>query len=187
MLTSNTMSIIADILGYWSSPTTYASVQGLPDDPVQREDMLQRLVLGGESCDYCGTPCSGVDDLKRCSKCELQWYCSKTCQTKDWKEGGHKQDCRRKRLVLNGDVMLLTEQGRFGLLVKGALPQELVRVASRSVDDGKNVIVSKLSDGALLEVEKRQLRHIRASKKWCVKGARRTEERRSNDCLVVVN
>jgi len=32
--------------------------------------------------------------LRRCKRCENVLYCSTKCQTKDWKEGGHKLICR---------------------------------------------------------------------------------------------
>jgi tetratricopeptide (TPR) repeat protein len=47
----------------------------------------------GESlfCSVCHEPAS-----KRCSKCEVTWYCSQDCQLKDWREGrplAHKKAC----------------------------------------------------------------------------------------------
>lgn len=41
--------------------------------------------------------CHGCDekkeDMHKCSKCGMFWYCSKECQTVGWTEKGHKQDC----------------------------------------------------------------------------------------------
>ncbi|KAF7348040.1 MYND-type domain-containing protein [Mycena sanguinolenta] len=34
-------------------------------------------------------------DLKRCSGCLTTYYCSETCQTNDWKRGGHRETCGR--------------------------------------------------------------------------------------------
>ena len=33
--------------------------------------------------------------LTQCSQCYSVWYCSKECQSKDWKEGKHKIDCKK--------------------------------------------------------------------------------------------
>ncbi|CAJ1953013.1 unnamed protein product [Cylindrotheca closterium] len=30
-----------------------------------------------------------------CSKCTITYYCGRDCQRKDWKEGGHKQECKK--------------------------------------------------------------------------------------------
>lgn len=38
-----------------------------------------------------------VIHVKRCSKCRVAQYCSRECQKKHWKEGGHKQQCKRLR------------------------------------------------------------------------------------------
>jgi hypothetical protein len=31
----------------------------------------------------------------KCSGCLLRVYCGKECQVKDWKDGGHKKECRK--------------------------------------------------------------------------------------------
>lgn len=38
--------------------------------------------------------CAGCGDLatQRCSKCKEEWYCSRECQLKQWKQ--HKQMCQ---------------------------------------------------------------------------------------------
>ncbi|KAJ7616365.1 hypothetical protein DFH06DRAFT_1483845 [Mycena polygramma] len=33
-------------------------------------------------------------ELQRCSGCSLSYYCSRTCQTDDWRYGGHRERCR---------------------------------------------------------------------------------------------
>lgn len=40
-------------------------------------------------CDYCFSKCF---ELKKCNECKQMYYCSKTCQRKDWKK--HKLECR---------------------------------------------------------------------------------------------
>ncbi|XP_035686984.1 uncharacterized protein LOC118423102 [Branchiostoma floridae] len=45
----------------------------------------------GACCSWCHIPGSS---LKRCARCHVKFYCSKECQAKDWKEGGHKHECK---------------------------------------------------------------------------------------------
>ena len=44
-------------------------------------------------CDWCGELPSDHAKLKRCAACSSVSYCSRECQRKDWREGGHKRDC----------------------------------------------------------------------------------------------
>jgi hypothetical protein len=41
-------------------------------------------------CCVCAAP-----NGKHCAKCKSRHYCSKACQLVDWKEGGHKEQCRQ--------------------------------------------------------------------------------------------
>ena len=43
-------------------------------------------------CRVCGKKGEGY---KYCSKCTCVYYCSVDCQRKDWKENGHKEECRK--------------------------------------------------------------------------------------------
>ncbi|XP_066282136.1 uncharacterized protein [Branchiostoma lanceolatum] len=45
----------------------------------------------GACCSWCNSPGT---NLKRCARCHVKFYCSKECQAKDWKEGGHKHECK---------------------------------------------------------------------------------------------
>ena len=38
--------------------------------------------------------CSGQEELKKCGACRVARYCSKECQARHWKEGGHKRTCK---------------------------------------------------------------------------------------------
>ena len=52
-------------------------------------------LLRDEASKYCGT-CKKRDiKLTQCSKCYSIYYCSRECQGKDWKEGHHKEDCKK--------------------------------------------------------------------------------------------
>ena len=48
-----------------------------------------------QKCANCGVTAEecGQRDLKRCAQCHVVSYCGKECQTKHWKQGGHKRDC----------------------------------------------------------------------------------------------
>ena len=35
------------------------------------------------------------EGMKQCDRCFSACYCSRECQIKDWKEGGHKEECKR--------------------------------------------------------------------------------------------
>ena len=40
--------------------------------------------------------CGGKGERhKQCSKCTCVYYCSVDCQRKDWKENGHKEECKK--------------------------------------------------------------------------------------------
>ena len=53
------------------------------------------------ACSYCQLLASEApNNLKQCSKCLSAAYCSKTCQSKDWKDGGHKSICSEEKAVL---------------------------------------------------------------------------------------
>lgn len=43
-----------------------------------------------DSCMLCGV--QGVK-LSKCGQCKVKWYCSKTCQSKDWTQHKHKEYC----------------------------------------------------------------------------------------------
>jgi hypothetical protein len=55
---------------------------------------MQRLdlVKTGAICDACGISASETVKLMRCARCNEVWYCSKECQTVDWK-ATHKKNC----------------------------------------------------------------------------------------------
>ena len=43
----------------------------------------------------CGGCRKKGDGFKCCSKCNCIYYCSVECQIKDWKENGHKEQCKK--------------------------------------------------------------------------------------------
>jgi hypothetical protein len=51
-----------------------------------------RALKGGPPacCACCGQPSL---KLRKCSACKVAQYCSRECQAKHWKEGGHRREC----------------------------------------------------------------------------------------------
>ncbi|KAJ7715864.1 hypothetical protein B0H14DRAFT_3522508 [Mycena olivaceomarginata] len=47
----------------------------------------------------CKTPIGPKSQFKRCSSCQTAHYCSSTCQTLDWKHGGHREICENLRSI----------------------------------------------------------------------------------------
>lgn len=61
-----------------------------------------------------------VDEVKWCSKCKRATYCSRECQVKDWREGGHKQACKLMRTM----EVRAEKQGASRREVKNAKKEE---------------------------------------------------------------
>ena len=51
-----------------------------------------------DPCAFCGAQPSPGSKHKLCGGCKAVLYCSKECQAKHWKEGGHKSECSRVNL-----------------------------------------------------------------------------------------
>ena len=52
-------------------------------------DLLSNL---SSMCRVCGKK---GERYKQCSRCTCVYYCSVDCQRKDWKENGHKEECKK--------------------------------------------------------------------------------------------
>ncbi len=50
-------------------------------------------------CSGCGKEASS---LKKCSSWHVAAYCSRACQVRHWKEGGHKQECAQLAVGRSG-------------------------------------------------------------------------------------
>ena len=59
------------------------------DDKKQITEMLSAL---SSMCRVCGKK---GERYKQCSRCTCVYYCSVDCQRKDWKENGHKEECKK--------------------------------------------------------------------------------------------
>lgn len=62
--------------------------------------------IGGRPLLVCKV-CSQTENIRRCSRCQAAYYCSKLCQSQDWKD--HRAECYRKtRELLNPPVPTAT-------------------------------------------------------------------------------
>lgn len=60
----------------------------LPSDLPPQTLNPQRTFI----CKVCST--SRSERMNKCDQCKNVYYCSRACQKKDWKEGGHKELCK---------------------------------------------------------------------------------------------
>jgi hypothetical protein len=83
-------------------------------------------------------------------------YCSKECQTKQWK-AGHKKACRKRGQIKQGDIMMLSEvEGREDLDL------QFVRIHDRvNQSESYSWQVELLDDGELLQVPVESLIRLR--------------------------
>ncbi|XP_062923917.1 zinc finger MYND domain-containing protein 10 isoform X2 [Mobula hypostoma] len=49
-------------------------------------DVMQNLIADRPKCGFCG-----AEAAKRCSRCQVEWYCARECQVKHWPK--HKKAC----------------------------------------------------------------------------------------------
>jgi len=87
------------------------------------EDGLAKMKTEKGRCSQCGSLETADTPLLVCSRCRSAQYCSKDCQTKHWKEGGHKEACRiasekRKETVILEKPRKPSEGGEGPITVK---------------------------------------------------------------------
>ncbi|EIW55423.1 uncharacterized protein TRAVEDRAFT_131350 [Trametes versicolor FP-101664 SS1] len=58
--------------------------------PIPGEDTAEASVNAASRCSRCNKP-GRLRDFKKCGRCRIVMYCSKTCQRSDWK--AHKLAC----------------------------------------------------------------------------------------------
>lgn len=67
------------------------------------EDEINNLMdVGGIHCDHCKRKDA---KLLKCARCNREFYCSKECQRKQWKENEHKVYCRKEGQFEPGDLV----------------------------------------------------------------------------------
>ncbi|KAI0376802.1 hypothetical protein F5Y04DRAFT_265781 [Hypomontagnella monticulosa] len=82
-------------------------------DKMQRYATIEK---GMRTCQGCNKKSA---TLKKCARCDLFWYCDKSCQVTGWKDKGHKGDCKllkdpdlRKLFLMKWDIY--EDHERFG-------------------------------------------------------------------------
>ncbi|CAH1454231.1 unnamed protein product [Lactuca virosa] len=100
-------------------------------------------------CDWCFTS----SNVKRCSSCQVVWYCGSKCQTSDWKV--HRLECQLLAKLEKNRIKSLTPSIR--LMVKLYLRRKLQneKVIPTSVTDNYNLVKDLVSH--ISEVEEMQL------------------------------
>lgn len=61
-------------------------------DEDRKKQITQMLSTLSSTCRVCVKRGKGY---KQCSRCTCVYYCSVDCQRKDWKENGHKEECKK--------------------------------------------------------------------------------------------
>ena len=61
-------------------------------DEGQKKAIAEILSALSSMCRVCGKK---GERYKQCSRCTCVYYCSVDCQRKDWKENGHKEECKK--------------------------------------------------------------------------------------------
>ena len=59
---------------------------------VHKKKITEILSDLSSMCRVCGKK---GERYKQCSRCTCVYYCSVDCQRKDWKENGHKEECKK--------------------------------------------------------------------------------------------
>ena len=57
-----------------------------------KKEITEMLSALSSMCRVCGKK---GERYKQCSRCTCVYYCSVDCQRKDWKENGHKEECKK--------------------------------------------------------------------------------------------
>ena len=61
-------------------------------DEDMKKQITKTLSDLSSMCRVCGKK---GERYKQCSRCTCVYYCSVDCQRKDWKENGHKEECKK--------------------------------------------------------------------------------------------
>ena len=130
----------------------------LAREELDMPTFCRRMVQGGDDCDVCGKEkeALGVSRLEACGTCKNAFYCSRECQKKHWKSG-HKDACRVKGDIRNGDLVKLRK------LKRKDLNRRVVKVAGPDPDNEGRWLVSFFDDSSdMISVLGEKLDHIRS-------------------------
>ena len=71
----------------------YIKLSETEESEEDKKKKITTLLSGLSSmCRVCGKKGEGY---KQCSRCTCVYYCGVDCQRKDWKENGHKEECKK--------------------------------------------------------------------------------------------
>lgn len=111
------------------------------------EELMRRTFVGGSRCDGCHKTVKelNMEELLKCGRCMMAYYCSSSCQHKAWK-GGHKGACRKKGEIKVGDDMMLRGlSSSSGKELNG----RFVKVVSTGATNGKWIVKLRGSERQL--------------------------------------
>ena len=86
-------------------------------------------------CAWCGAKEGSIPGILKhhqCARCKLTFYCSKNCQRRHWREGGHKQNC-----VAPADRRASAALGAARVVEKACLKQACVQSAKGKLNGRK--------------------------------------------------
>jgi tetratricopeptide (TPR) repeat protein len=92
----------------WKDPKTLKMVQHrvkVELCKLQKEILVLSTIF---KCQYCMKDMN-ENQVLQCSRCKMAICCSKDCQVKDWKKGGHKKVCERHRQLRKDPEQGLTQ------------------------------------------------------------------------------
>lgn len=123
-----------------------------PGDVILSEEpyiSVPNKASNGSRCESCFI----ASNLKKCSACQVVWYCGSTCQKSDWKL--HRVECRALSALEKDRRKSLTPSIR--LMVKLYLRKklEIEKVIPISITDNYNMIEALVSH--ISEVDEKQL------------------------------
>jgi hypothetical protein len=80
------------------SEAHFSSADGarVPAEGQKRlQDMIDRRISASRACWRCGAAEDlSLGKLLTCARCRMAVYCSRACQKRHWKDGGHKGECQ---------------------------------------------------------------------------------------------
>jgi len=125
------------------------------DNEAAVASAMTRLAVGGDRCDRCGHAAAEDQPLKRCSRCQLAYYCSRECAKQAWK-AGHRSACRAPGQFDVGDKVLVQ-----GLVSQPQLNGKIVEVRGTAPGDTGQIAVAMIGGEDQTALEPENLRRLR--------------------------
>ena len=106
---------------------------------LKRAQKLDPTLTREALCGGCKRQSTVVGKLLKCGKCKMP-YCSKECQVRDWKQGPHKEVCKRR---------VLEAAGRTGEH-DAATASKIEKFAQAKSQEATALLYARLPDAALI-------------------------------------